>query len=832
MPSQTKTALRTATGLATLAFTLHSHHSLAAQDFFALPAGSDQSDPDDPFAQTSRAVSATAGTEIIFADVDLNGERVTGIARLRLIDGRMAIDSGFAFANGIVKRLPDEPFLFLDAIDGVAFEFDELAQRLTLRVPLQSTGQNLVTLTARPTRAVQANSELPALIVEYDLSAQADSSGTGMSGLVAPRVVKGNLAVESAWRFTTGHGEEPGNVTRLDSVITLRDPDRVASASIGDFVSQMPSGSRAVRMGGIRIGTDFALRPDLVTQPLPDFTDSVAVPSGIDVLINDRRVGGADILPGEFTVQDIPVQVGRGRVGVVVRDALGREVLQTVDFYGSRRLLALGLVEAAVNLGAIRRRYGARSNDYGPFAVSTMFRKGLSDRFTGTLLGEASRSVRNLGAQGDVQVGNIGILSVTMRASRADYFTTGAHGGSLVGVGFESLGPGVSYSMEYRKVSTFYADIASASGDAPPPSLLAANINFDLAEHGRLRFSAIRQTRRASRDPQGPALTTRLLSANYRRRLSRTVNLSLDASYRRGPQGEDGITVLAGVTMAFGGRRFGQVAASHNQGRNFVQAGFYNPDINPGDFGYSIAASRGDVDRVAASISHQQGWARMDAAAELVGSSLAARFGIRGALIAVDGAVFASRNSGGSYVLVDAGGIEGVEISRENRVAGVTDGGGRLLIDQVPGYVRTKFGVDPARLPLDVIAASIEEYVTAAPRSVARVELALTRHEPLAMRLTDPRGRDIAPGTSVTAYPSQTRYIVGFDGMVEINAALDDDEIAVTEGDGSLCRAALGDLAEPANDNALPVLRCFMRTRSFAIGQPPAEPRPDRTRPQ
>ncbi|NNC59237.1 MAG: fimbrial biogenesis outer membrane usher protein, partial [Erythrobacter sp.] len=589
--------------------------------------------------------------------------------------------------------------------------------------------------------------------------------------------------------------------------------------TVGDFITQTPAGSRAVRMLGLRFGTDFSLRPDLVTQPLPDFVDSVAVPTGLDVLVNDRRVANVDIQPGEFTVRNIPVPVGRSEVGLVVRDALGREVVRTIQFYGSRDLLAPGLSEGAFNIGAIRRRYGLVSNDYGPVAISAMLRKGFSPHFTATVMGEATETVMNFGAAGDAVIGNLGILSATLRASRADLHDSDTLSGAMIKVGFQSVGPDVSYSIEYRDVTAHYADVASANGDAQPPSLLAANISFDLKEFGRLRFAAVEQKQREAGEFAGPRRTTRLVSANYRRELHRKVDLSLDASYRRDGFGRSGFTILAGLSISLGGSRFGQVSYSRGQDEDYVQAGLYAPETGPGETGYSVTAGTGTVDRLAMSVSHQEQWTRLEAQGEVVGGSAAARVGMRGSVIAADGQIFASRGMGDTYILVDSGGIEDIEIERENRVAGRTGSGGRLLIDEVPGYNTIKVGINPAELPPDVIASSVEEYVAAAPRSVSRVRLGLTHHVPEIMRLSDPQRGLFPAGTQVVAMPSGTEYLVGYDGELEINLALRDTELEIREPSGSICRADLVD-RDVKEGSAVPELRCYMRSRTYVVGGP------------
>lgn len=821
MSSRAKPALRAASGIAALTISLHASQSLAAQDFFALPSDAAGTEPGDPFGPAPSPIASKAPLEgVMFADVSLNGEPQQGLAKLRWIEGKLAIEAAFAFSKGIIPGLPETDFILLETIAGARYQFDPVSLRLDLRLPLRSTGANLVALGNRLERAVEVDSDLAALIVDYDVFLQTDPGGTGISGLVRPQVAKGNLAASSAWRFASNGPVDTG-VTRLDTAVTLRSPEHAASATLGDFVTQMPAGSRAVRMAGIRIGTDFSVRPDLVTQPLPDFVNAVAVPTGIDVIVNDRRIAEAEIQPGEFTVRDVPVPLGRSNVGVVVRDTLGREVIESVRFYSSRKLLAMGLVEAAANLGLIRRRYGVASDDYGDLAGSAMVRKGLNSRLTASVFGEASSGVYNIGFGGDLVVGTLGVVSVTLRASRASYFADGARSGGLVGVGFESVGPGVSYSIEYRKASRHYADIASANGDLAPPDLLAANIAFDLRQSGSLRFSAVSQQRRIERDLSGPVARTRLVSANFRQRFARRFDFTMDASYRHDNLSGSGWALLAGISVSLGGPRFGQVSYSHNGGQNYLQAGYFSPDMGPGDTGYSVSAAVGGVERVAASISRQEQWARFEAHGEIVNGSGAARMGLRGALVAVDGALFASRGNGESFILVDAGGIEGLDVQRENRFAGTTDRDGRLLIDQVPGYNTVKISVAPVDLPLNVTANAVEHYVAAAPQSVARVKLAVARYLAQVIRLTDPRGTVFAPGSRVISMPSRSEYIVGFDGIVELNRNLPDTHVEILEPDGSVCRADLVDLVIDDEDT-VPELRCFIRSRSFAIGNPDA----------
>jgi outer membrane usher protein len=70
--------------------------------------------------------------------------------------------------------------------------------------------------------------------------------------------------------FTGNDGQQEGYV-RYDTTLLFTNEDDAMSWSVGDVISDALSWSSSVRMGGISVGRDFSLRPDLVTWPLPEF---------------------------------------------------------------------------------------------------------------------------------------------------------------------------------------------------------------------------------------------------------------------------------------------------------------------------------------------------------------------------------------------------------------------------------------------------------------------------------------------------------------------------------------------------------------------------------
>jgi outer membrane usher protein len=140
----------------------------------------------------------------------------------------------------------------------------------------------------------------------------------------------------------TAPGAGQQDFLRLDTTYTYSDADKERRWRAGDVVTGTLPWSRSVRLGGFQLASDFGLRPDLVTYPLPVISSSAAVPSTVNVLVNGIRQYSAPVQPGPFAVQTLPVVTGAGEVAVTVQDALGRQTLVTLPFYAASTLLKRG----------------------------------------------------------------------------------------------------------------------------------------------------------------------------------------------------------------------------------------------------------------------------------------------------------------------------------------------------------------------------------------------------------------------------------------------------------------------------------------------------------
>lgn len=190
------------------------------------------------------------------------------------------------------------------------------------------------------------------------------------------------------------------------------------SVIAGDLTTGSLPWSSAVRIGGLQLARNFAVRPDLITYPLPQFSGQAALPSSVDLYINSYKNSTTNINPGPFTLNSVPYINGAGQATVVTTDALGRQVSTTVPFYVASNLLQTGMSDFSISTGLLRRNYGLNSADYGQWVGSASLRYGVTDWLTleGRAEGAAELAVGGGGA--DIRIGQWGFSTRPTASAR------------------------------------------------------------------------------------------------------------------------------------------------------------------------------------------------------------------------------------------------------------------------------------------------------------------------------------------------------------------------------------------------------------------------------
>lgn len=733
-------------------------------DPFALPAAASIADvaiQDGPGLSTV-VIDNNLGNALV--DLAWEGDVLT-------IDASSARDAGLPVPEDFSGYVP------VKNLHVASWEFSRLNQTLIVKLFRNGDGPNDINFAHEQRRAEKFDPML-ALLIDYDITATHDKRDTLAAGALYPRFAKGNFLVGSSLQFTTSPAKNYNAITRLDSSVTIAYPETGLVVKGGDYISAGETTQRSLRFAGLQVASDFALRPDLITHPLPAFDGQVSVPTGVDLVVNDKRFTAGELEAGSFNVKNVPVNPGRGEVSVILRDALGREQIETTRLYVSRELLAKGLWQGGINAGFLRKNYGRLSNDYRDFGASFILRHGMNPNVTVGISGEAGLGVANLGASTEFTVGGIALISAQARWSHSNDGT-----GALMQFGIESMGERVSGKFEVIHPTHRYRDIAAAAGDNFLPSQINAMVNFRLQPQTNVQLTASRLTR--PYDPRYPRLESsiNMLRANARTPLNQRIDVYADAAYRKGDRRD--FSVLAGIMVQLGNRAQAMSSATRSRDNTTVQATYSRPDITPGEVGYGVQAVHSNVDRLAGSVAYRSRFSRVEGQAELVDGSGAVRIGTRGTLVATGGTVYARNQTGGAYAFVKTGDIGGVTVTRENRLAGVSDAQGRMLVEEITPLVPTQFDIDPDKLPQDAIAKSTYQRVSISRGGVGRVEIDIRGYRSIPIRVIDNSGAPLPLGLVLRA-ESGNSYMVGYDGLIDFNG-LSGDQLLKSDRSDTTC---------------------------------------------
>jgi len=581
----------------------------------------------------------------------------------------------------------DRRYFALDDIPGSSVVIDDTMQRATVQVPAKAFEPTRVSAAGRGAPALTPTA--PGAFLNYQLSAQHISGDTvsgayGELGLFAGPGVLTNTGVV---RSVSGDAA----AVRLDSTFTKDFPSRMVRLSVGDSITDAASWGNAVRFGGVRWGTDFGLRPDLLTTPLLAASGEAVVPSTVDVFVNNQRVSSEDLPPGPFVIDRLPAITGAGEVRVVVRDALGREQVLNQAFYSSQSLLAPGLSQYSVDLGAIRENYAIHSDDYGSLTGAADYRRGLTARLTMEAHGEfLLHDAHSFGAGLAAQVGTLGVLSVSA-ASGGDDNTTGWLGG----VGFEHHGTRFSTLLSATSATVGYRQVGdSITPDSRYRQRLLAQAGVSLDRAGSLSLAYVRQTYTSQHSMQTLSLTH---SVTLRERATLAFTLSRTASDTAAT------SVYLGLTIPLEKQRAVDFAAFGGSGPGAPQNELYatymqNPPIGPGS-GYRLAASTAG--------NYDADWRRQFEAGDLElqaarNQSVDGQSAFwSGAATWMDGLFKPARTVPGSFAVVDLGGIANVPVYIDHQLITHTDDHGLALLPDLLPYEANRVNIEPEELPLD-----------------------------------------------------------------------------------------------------------------------------------
>jgi outer membrane usher protein len=774
------------------------------------PVVSSTNPPADPAA--AGPSPAESNDETLYLDVQVNGRSIGKIGEFTLRHGALWArpdelrDLGFRVP---VSRASETGGLVaLSDLPGLTSVLDEKSQVLQVTASdsalLPALLQPLGREPAGSRRVIESGS---GVTLNYDTVGTFSGGQKGGSGSFETRAFSPWGILSSEWLAYAGATPGPtgsNSAIRLDSAYTFADVNTLRRYSLGDFINGGLSWTRPVHLEGVQINSDFSMRPDLVTFPVPTITGSAAVPSTVNVLTDGNLAASSQIAPGPFEVPQLPVVEGAGTISMTVTDAMGQQVTVTQPFYASSTMLAPGLQTFAVQAGLVRRYWGSVSNDYGKLAGAAIYRRGLTPKFTIEGSAEGTPGAFMAGAGAVTQIGNLGVVNFAVAPS----FGSG-QAGAQFSAGAQRIGRVFSLGASAIIADRNYRDVASENGDGVPRKQLSAFTGLSLRKFGSggLAYAAVNM------DPSpvplqqnaNPAQHSQIVSANYSLQVH---HVFLYATEFRDLVNKGSSGVQIGLTIPFG--KCDSVTASGGSDGS-AQIDVQQPAPIVGDWGYQAYVSAGDSTHVFAQGQYKSPVGLFTAGIDSDSGVTTVRLETQGAFSFVDGELFPSNSIYDSFAVVDTGPMAHVHVLQENRDVGSTNSSGRLLVPDMRAFDLNQISIAPTDIPPDVTIDVASRQVRPQDRSGVVLKFPIKFSHGALLRLVDEAGVAVPLGSTATLRATGVVVPVGYDGDAYVEDLSPHNQLAVEFPDGRRCVAAFDYAPVTGEIPSIGPLRCLER---------------------
>lgn len=692
-----------------------------------------------------------------------------------------------------VRRFYDTDYIAASALPIERLQFD--AATLFMDLQLSATGFALNRLYGRNQTKAESITRSAGAFLNYDILLDHGDGGVGrVLSTEIGGAIGGGVGISSQLWIS-----RPGldRWLRLDSSYVVDDFDRITTLRLGDSISRAPPLlGRPVRFAGLQWGTNFRIRPDLITVPVATLSGQAALPSSVDLYVNNVLQSRNPLPPGPFSISTGPMVTGDGEVLLKVTDISGQEQLITQRFYASTALLAAGLSDYSFELGALRQRYGVASADYGDWMAAASGRYGWRDNLT--VEGGASAQQSGLiGVIGGVAatLPNWGVGSLGLGVSHGDAGT-----GLQIGVGWERRTRRQGFALRSQWASTDYRQ-TGVDAEQTLRRLDSIFYSYQLPGIGSLGLSWTEQRRLG-------AAALSVATASFSTRQTAWGSLIFSLSRLKADTDTTSLNIFWSYQLGAGTSLSAQHADSSNTpSRQVVQI---QKGLPPGEgWGYRLQLAQRAAQQAALYGQNDYGRVRLEAA-EFNGQ-IQQRFGVSGAIATLDGQWFFSRRIDSSFGVARVPGFAKVRIYVDHQLAARTNADGYALLPRLYPYMRNNVTLEPLDLPLDTEISQLKVRPVPAWRSGVLIDIPVRKVSAATLNLMQDDGTPVPAGASVALvdpdHPSQEHFAVGHEGLVYLSGLRSENFLRVEWPTGS-CHTRIPYQPEPGSVPYLGEYRC------------------------
>ncbi len=682
------------------------------------------------------------GGEDLYLSVNVNGNAAKLVAHVVKTAKGWWMQADAARAAGLPVGDKTGP-VCISCLAGVGIIYNVQAQDLTVTLGDVSKLATTKLRGARPARLHTQTGR--GMVFDYDVTATSSNGRVQALGLVGVRAFSSYGTLISTARFASGAGG-----VRLGTTFAHDMDGTDTTWRVGDFGSGSLPWSRAVRMGGFQIQRNFALDPNLITFPLPDFYGQAVLPSTLDVYLDGLHQESRQVPAGPFNLAIPAMGNGAGAARVLITDALGRQQAVMFPYYTSNILLAPGLTDYSFEGGFLRKNYGLKSFDYsGTPVISGSWKQGVSNSLTWTAHTEVAHGFVLAGVGANVAIGRAGVGNFAVAAS------SGTGSGWLLDAGYSWHGNATSFSVDHQQASRGYMDVADfIQGQPMVRQQDRISAALDLRNKGSFSIGYLAQIL-----PDNPP--SRYVTFGWSHGIGKVASINVGLNYDL--ENNSGSSVFASFFTSLGGHRNGSIEVTRQDSAWQTQANIEKPADPTGGFGWLVSAGNNNGGRL-------EGTWVMPSLRLTTGlwSNAGGNFGYAeaaGSMVLMDGRVFAARAIDGAFALVSSNGVPGVPVTLENRLQGNTNSGGWLLVTPLNSNQLNRIALETLGLSADLDLTQPVQQVVPASGVGVTVNFPLRHVSSVIIEVVDSLGTPLPAGTTVS-WKGHPDMVTGYGGEI------------------------------------------------------------------
>lgn len=750
-------------------------------------------------AQDAPAPGATDSNSVhdIYLEVDINGQQTSVITHFRERQGHLSATGEDLRALGLELGslgVHDTSEVALDSISGLHYTYNAANQTLALTVP--DALRRPYRFDTRSQQKIPPATSDRGFIFNYDAYLQSEASSrfavSDQERYFSPAGSLSNTGIAYLY-------QNNDHYVRLDTAWSTSDASTMRTLVVGDAISASLDWSRSVRFGGIQWGSNFNLRPDLITFPVPSLSGSAVVPTAVDLYVNSIKQYSTTVPSGPFIANDIPGISGGGQATIVTHDALGRTVTTSVPLYIDTRMLAAGLSSYSGELGFLRQSYGTESFSYDPHPMfSASIRYGATSYLTLEGHSEGSVGLFNAGVGDLVRLGNMGVVNTSMSAS------TGHLTGYQASLGYQLVEPRFSIDAQSIRAYGNYGDLAANNGSPIPTATDTATLSLPILRTQSLAFSYI-----GTRAVNSP--TSHIGTLSYTQNIGSLVSIQL--SVFRDFHQHNSRGVFLSLSLGLGHNTSINANAGSQNGQFDYSTNATRPPDYDGGVGWSVTSgASGNVGYRQGQVQYLGRYGELTGLAQSTDHTSDAALDLSGSVVVMDGSLFLSRHIDDGFALVSTDGEANIPVLHENRVIGKTDGSGHFLIPDLNSYQLNQISIDSLVLPPDAQVSATQLTLVPKANSGVLAHFPIAHYRAATVILVDANGKAIPAGSIIHHQESGEDTIVGYDGIAFVQKLKEHNHLHIEFG-GFHCAVSF-DYVQPKN-GSLPTigpLTCKLET--------------------